>query len=59
MMGTYAGGMVGVGWILMGLLSVTLIVAIVLMVVGMLTQPRPASAPQRRLSRGSTLQPTS
>ncbi|MEC5185660.1 putative membrane protein [Cryobacterium sp. MP_3.1] len=44
MMGNYAGGMGGVGWVLMSLLSVTLIVAIVWMVVGMVTQPRQASA---------------
>lgn len=67
MMGNYAGGMGGVGWVLMGLLSVTLVVAIVWMVVGMVTQPRQASAPaatpesridtpadilKRRLARG-------
>ncbi|WEO76063.1 hypothetical protein BJQ94_11835 [Cryobacterium sp. SO2] len=45
MMGNYAGGMGGAGWILMVLLSVTLIVAIVWMVVGMVTPPKQQSAP--------------
>lgn len=39
MMGNYAGGMGAAGWILMGLLSVTLIVAIVWMIVDMVTKP--------------------
>ncbi|ANP74766.1 SHOCT domain-containing protein [Cryobacterium arcticum] len=67
MMGNYAGGMGGASWILMGLLWVTLIVAIVWMIVGMVTQPRhattsaaaqefrtdsPADILKRRLARG-------
>lgn len=39
MMGNYAGGMGAAGWVLMGLLSVTLIVAIVWMIVDMVSKP--------------------